>query len=70
MTHTIKDNTVAVDQTYFWQAMATCPRGVKVQLLGDGVAHYGQWNGNDPFWRGWAPVPTVPNWMKQERNSK
>jgi hypothetical protein len=48
----------AVDQDYFWQPMSTCPRGVKVQLLGaGGVATYGQWNGKDSFWQGWAPVP-------------
>lgn len=65
MTHTIKDNTVAVDRAYFWQPMDTCPRGVKVQLLGDGVAQYGHWNGKETFWRGWAPAPSMPDWMKQ-----
>lgn len=55
----------AVDQGYHWQPMATCPRGVKVQLLGaGGVAAYGQHDGKQNFWRGWAPLPNKPEWMK------
>ena len=42
---------------YYWQPMDTCPRGVKVQLLGrSGVAVYGQYH-PDPFWTDWAPLP-------------
>lgn len=42
---------------YYWQTMDTCPRGVKVQLLGSsGVATYGQYSA-DKFWIGWAPLP-------------
>lgn len=53
------DRTVAVATDVFWnEDMATCPRGAKVQLLGaGGVASYGVYNGRDPFWVGWAPVP-------------
>lgn len=53
------DQTVAVATDVFWnEDMATCPRGAKVQLLGaGGVASYGVYNGRDPFWVGWAPVP-------------
>ncbi len=52
------DQTVAVDPAYYWQPMATSPRGVKVQLLGaGGVAVYGTWDGKNPFWQGWAPLP-------------
>jgi hypothetical protein len=59
----IADNEVAVDHDYFWLPMESCPRGVKVQLLGQGgVATYGEFNGKDPFWRGWAPLP------KERRN--
>lgn len=62
---TIKNNEVAVDRSYLWQPIATCPRGVKVQLLGaGGVAHYGLYNGKDPFWCGWAPLPSIPESMK------
>lgn len=49
---------VAVATDVFWNRdMTTCPRGVKVQLLGvGGVATYGTYNG-DKFWTDWAPVP-------------
>ena len=57
----ISDNTVAVDHSYKWQTMSTCPRSVKVQLLGKGgVAIYGLYDGKDPFWEGWAPLPCRP----------
>jgi hypothetical protein len=50
----------AVDQNYFWQPIETCPRGVKVQLLGaGGVAMYGQYNGKDQFYKKWAPLPKL-----------
>lgn len=52
------DQTVAVaTDVYFNPDMSTCPRGLKVQLVGEGgVAAYGTYNG-DPFWIEWAPVP-------------
>jgi hypothetical protein len=50
----------AVDHSYFWQPIATCPRGVKVQLLGaGGVAMYGTYNGKDKFYTHWAPLPKL-----------
>jgi len=53
------DQTVAVSTEVFWnEDMTTCPRGVKVQLLGaGGIALYGTYDGKDPFYLGWAPVP-------------
>lgn len=60
MTHTINvTGTVAVATDYYWQPIDTnTPRGVKLQLLGKGgVAVYGTWNGKDPFYTHWAPVP-------------
>ena len=55
-----RDRTVAVDPDYYWQPMAACPLGVKVQLLGaGGVATYGIYIHSDPFWTGWAPLPKV-----------
>ena len=55
------DRTVAVDRGYEWQPIDTCPRSVKVQLLGKGgVAIYGTYDGEDPFWIGWAPLPCRP----------
>lgn len=52
------DQTVAVaTDVYFNPDMTSCPRGLKVQLVGEGgVAVYGTYNG-DPFWKEWAPVP-------------
>lgn len=66
MTITVKDNAVAVDHEYFWRPIdANTPRGVKLQLLnGGGVAVYSSWDGKDSFWRGWAPLPTIPESMK------
>ena len=60
-----RDRTVAVDRTYYWQPMSTCPRGVKVQLLGaGGVAVYGNYNppkpGEKTWWTHWAPLPVKP----------
>lgn len=53
------DRTVAVATDYYWnEDMRTCPLGAKVQLLGvGGVASYGNYNGRDPFWVAWAPLP-------------
>lgn len=52
------DKTVAVSGTQYWEQMDSCPRGVKVQLLGQGgVAAYAQYDGRNPFWTGWAPLP-------------
>jgi hypothetical protein len=53
------ERNVAVDKTYYWQPIATCPRGVKVQLINRnyGVAVYGQYNGKEGFWTHWAPLP-------------
>lgn len=53
------DATVAVSNEVFWNSdMAACPRGVKVQLLGiGGVAVYGVYDGKDPFFVEWAPLP-------------
>lgn len=59
----ILDNSgkAAVDKTYFWRPIAECPRGVKVQLLGQGgVAIYGIWGGRDEFFTHWAPLPVKP----------
>ncbi len=52
------ERSVAVATEVFWNKdMSTCPRGVKVQLLGSGgVGVYSNYGG-DPFWIGWAPLP-------------
>ena len=57
--------TAAVDRNYFWQPISTCPRGAKVQLLGQGgVAMYGTYNGKDTFYTHWAPLPKLPKEQK------
>lgn len=60
-----KSGKVMVDQEYFWQPISTCPRGVKVQLLGEGgVAMYGQYNGKDEFYTHWAALPKLKKEIK------
>lgn len=59
------DRTVAVDPSYFWQPLDTCPLSVKVQLLTTGgVAVYGQYTQGSKGYVGWAPLPKKPSWMK------
>lgn len=37
--------------------MTKCPRGVKLQLLGEGgVLAYSDYHG-DKFWKAWCPLP-------------
>ena len=49
----------AVDREYYWLPIATCPQGVKVQLVNRmyGVAVYGQYRSKEKFWTHWAPLP-------------
>lgn len=55
------DRSTAVDTRNEWLPMSTCPLGVKVQLLNPGgIAVYGTFNGRDPQWQGWHPVPRRP----------
>lgn len=55
--HLNTDKTVAVGEHEFFD-MASCPRGVKVLLLGPGdVATLATFDGHDPQWQGWFPVP-------------
>lgn len=63
--YNIKERFVAVDQSYdFMPIDENTPRGVKVQLLGQGnVAVYGVYDGNK-FWKGWAPCPNIPKELK------
>ena len=51
---------LVVDLMVFWQPIATCPLNAKVQLLGKGgVPVYGNYDGHDPFWVGWCPLPRI-----------
>jgi hypothetical protein len=55
--HLNTDKTVAVGEHEFYD-MDTCPRGVKVLLLGPGgVATLASYDGHDTQWQGWFPVP-------------
>lgn len=57
---------VEVDPGYWWRPMSTCPHGKKVQLLNlGGVAVYGTVTARSlGDWKGWAPLPNVPEYMK------
>jgi hypothetical protein len=50
--------TAAVATHVYWNYdMASCPRGVKLQLLGaGGSASYSAYHG-DKFWVGWCAMP-------------
>lgn len=56
--HKNSSGSVAVSDSYAYnKSMTTCPRGVKLILLGQGgVATLGTYDG-DPFWVGWAALP-------------
>lgn len=44
----------------------SCPRGQKVLLLGKGgVPTIAIWNGSNPFWIGWAPIPDIPPGIRE-----
>lgn len=62
MSHTInKSEAIAVAEGYYLQPMATCPIGVKVQLMNPGgVLTYGTWDGKNKTWQAWAPLPRKP----------
>ena len=58
--HTINTaGTAAVSTTQYWEPIDDdTPRGVKIQLLGQGgVAVYGLWDGRNKFFTDWAPMP-------------
>lgn len=57
--NTEKSAAVSTDAEFL--PMSTCPRGVKVILLGGGgVATIGQYDGKEPFWKGWHPMLRKP----------
>jgi hypothetical protein len=59
------DKAAAVDQTYYWRRLDSCPLSAKVQLLtAGGVAVYGQFSPGTKGYLGWAPLPKKPEWMK------
>lgn len=59
----ISNNSVAVDQSYYWRPLSDCPQGVKIQALSNlGVARYDEWKGQADI-VAWAPLPKIPNWL-------
>lgn len=66
MTRIDSTRTAVVDPDYEWQPMETCPMGHKVQLLNlGGVAVYGTVSAKTlGDWKGWAPLPKVPEELK------
>lgn len=60
------DKGAVVETEWEYRPMHSCPRGKKVILYPKtGVAYFG--NGPDGFAIGWAPLPKVPDWMKEGR---
>lgn len=56
--HMDSSEEVAVADELYYNPMKTCPRGAKVLLLGPyGVATLATYNGTDPQWKGWFPLP-------------
>lgn len=59
--HLNATGSVAVADGIYWQPMKTCPRGADVFLLNPGgFATRGAYDGKDPQWRGWFPLPKIP----------
>lgn len=55
---------VAVNQDVFWLPMSSCPKGVKVHVLGPGdVSTQTVWDGKDMQWKGWQGMFKKPDWM-------
>lgn len=53
------------DATLVWRTMDTCPTGPKVLLLNKGgIAGVGWFDGKDPWWIGWHPLPKIPPEIK------
>jgi len=60
MTIRINNQGVAVDHSYTYLPMHMCPKHTTVQLLGAGGCQTrGAWDGKNPFWIGWAPMPKI-----------
>jgi hypothetical protein len=61
------DKTAAVALTVEYQSMDTCPRGVRIIGLSKGcVARMDEYNGKTTDLIGWAPLPRIPQWMKEK----
>ena len=57
--------TAVVDDTHEWRRMSECPPHRKCLLRNaGGMPVIGTWDGRDPQWTGWVPLPVVPEWMR------
>jgi hypothetical protein len=57
--------TAVTDPDLFWLPMSSCPTGPKVMLLNKGgIANVGWYDGKDPWWVGWHPLPKIPKEIK------
>lgn len=62
------DGKAAVSLHHEYLTMDTCPVNTKVLMLGaGGIAIIGNWNGKDPFWKGWFPLPRSPKSMIDQK---
>lgn len=53
------------DASLLYRPMETCPTGPKVLLLNQaGIASTGWWDGKDPWYVGWYPLPKIPAEIK------
>lgn len=49
------------ERPQYWRPMRTCVPGRSVQLPNPGARPvYGAWDGKDPQWLAWAPLPEIP----------
>ena len=64
-----KQHNVFTDQSREWFDIKTAPRGVKLHLLTrEGMPTHGYVNDSTICqFKGWEPLPSTPQWMKQRR---
>jgi hypothetical protein len=60
---------VFTDRSREWLNIELAPRGIKLHLLTkDGVATHGEVTDRTAFqFKGWEPLPSTPQWMKEIR---
>ena len=68
MTYRINsDNSAAVSTDYFYQPIETAPKGVKIIGLSiTNVARVDKIGSKSHDLIAWAPLPKVPNWLKEK----
>jgi hypothetical protein len=67
MTRTDSTRTAVVDDAHEWRRMSECPPHRKCLLRNaGGMPAIGTYDGRDPQWTGWVPLPVVPGWMRDD----